>query len=236
MITSKTKIHQLLKNTALLSLVIIILASCRKDSSPSVNSGYSGLTLVHASPGSIAYDVKLNGRRLNQNAFTYGNYYNYGFVPSGKAVFSITYAGTNMVAARDSLSLKPYNAYSLYITDISSRVSLLFTKDDLSAPAPGKAKLRFINLNPVTGALNLNYLGDTIPLFTYIPFKSNTEFIQVKPATGIGFAIADSTGKNILATSAKYRIDEGRIYTVVAKGGKSATDTTSAAIGVIINR
>ncbi len=233
--TSKTKIHQLLKKTAFLSLFILILASCRKDSS-SVNSGTSSLTLVHASPGTIAYDVKLNGRRLNQNAFTYGNYYNCGLVPSGNAVFSITHAGTNRVAARDSFSLKPYAAYSLYIIDIPSKVSLLFTKDDLSAPASGKAKLRFINLNPNTGALNLNYLGDTNPLFPGIPFKANTAFAQVNPATGIGFAITDSSGKHILATSAKYRIDEGRIYTVVAKGAKSATYTATAAIGVIINR
>ena len=232
---SKKTIQQLVKNTAFFSLVILILASCRKDNSTSVNSGTSSLTLVHASPGTIAYDVKLNGRRLNQNAFTYGNYYNYGLVPSGYAVFSITHAGTNIVAARDSFSLKRHNAYSLYIADIPSKVSLLLTKDDLSAPAPGKAKLRFINLNPDAGALNLNYLGDTTTLFPSIPFKFNTAFIQVNPATGIGFAIADSTGKNILATSAKYRIDEGRIYTVVAKGAKSVTDTGTAAIGVIIN-
>ncbi len=136
--TSKKTIHQLLKNTAFLSLVILILASCRKDSNTSANSGNSSLTLVHASPGTIAYDVRLNGLRLNPNVFTYGNYYNYGLVPSGNAVFSITYARTNMVAARDSFSLKPYTTYSLYITDIPSKSQFASNKRrSLLAPASG---------------------------------------------------------------------------------------------------
>jgi hypothetical protein len=231
----QTTINRMLMSTALLSFLMVIMASCHKDDHNSVNSGTSNLELVHASPGTVAYDVKLNGRRLNPTPFTYGNYFNYGPVPSGTAIFSIT-RGTNIVAARDSFSLEPKAAYSLYIADIPTQVSLLLTKDDLSAPAAGKAKLRFINLNPDAGPLNLSYLGDTATIFSNIPFKSGTDFMQVDPATGIGFSIADSTGTNILATSAKYRIDQGRIYTVVGKGAKSARDTAVAAIGVIINR
>lgn len=228
--------YRMLRSTAYLSLLIVIMASCHKDDHNSVNSGVSSLTLVHASPGTVAYDVKLNGRRLNIGAFTYGNYYNYGLVSAGNAEFSITNAETNNVAAKETFSLKPYGAYSLYIADIPSKVSLLLTQDDLSAPSAGKAKLRFINLNPEAGSLNLNFLGDTTTLFANIPFKSNTAFIQIAPATGIGFAIADSTGTNILATSSKYRIDQGRIYTVIAKTAKSATDTSTLAIGVIKNQ
>jgi hypothetical protein len=236
MTTPKKTIYQMLKSIAFMSFLIFIMASCHKETSNSFSNESSNLTLVHASPGTTAYDVKMNGRRLNLNSFTYGNYYNYGLVPSGPAVFSITRAGTNIVAAKDSFSLISYAAYSFYITDFPSNVSLLITKDDLSAPAAGKAKLRFINLNPDSGPLNLNYIGNTTPLFANIPFKSNTAFIQLNPATGIDFTIADSTGTNILATSAKYRIDQGRIYTIIAKGAKSATDTPTTAIGVINNR
>ena len=56
------------------------------------------------------------------------------------------------------------------------------------------------------------------------------------PSTGIGFSLADSTGENILATSSKYKIDQGGIYTVIAKATKSATDTATPAIGMINNR
>jgi hypothetical protein len=232
--TFQTTISRMLRNAALLSLVVLIAASCRKEDHNSGSSGASNLALVHASPGKVAYDVKLNGRRINPGPFTYGNYYNYASVPSGSAIFTIT-SGTNIVVARDSFSLRPCDAYSLYVTNIPTKVSLLLTEDDLSAPAPGKAKVRFINLNPDAGPLNLNYLGDTTTLFSNIPFKSNTAFIQVTPATGIGFAITDSTGKNVLATSVKYRIDQGGIYTIVGKGARSATDTATAAIGVIVN-
>jgi hypothetical protein len=203
----RVQMSRMLRNAALLSLLILVAASCRKEDHNSVGSGASNLALVHASPGTVAYDVKLNGRRINPGPFTYGNYYNYASVPSG-----------------------------LYITNIPAKVGLLLTEDDLSAPAPGKAKVRFINLNPDAGPLTLNYLGDTTTLFSNIPFKSNTAFIQVTSATAIGFSITDSSGKNVLATSAKYRINQGGIYTIVGKGARSATDTATAAIGVIVNR
>lgn len=233
---SKKTIYQLLKRTAFFSGVMVIMASCHKDDHPSNSTGVADLTVVHASPGPVAYDVALNGRRLNASPFAYGNYYNYGLVPAGNAEFRISLSGNSLVAAKDVFSLKPSCAYSLYIADLPSRVSLLLTKDDLSFPTMGKAKLRFVNLNPDAGSLNLTILGDTTRLFAKVPFKSTTDFMQVEPSTGIGFVLTDSTGNDMLATSSKYRIDAGRIYTVVAKGAKSATDTTAPAVGLIRNR
>jgi len=234
--TPKKTIYQVLTSATFLSLVILIMASCHKDSHDLPVVANSKVMLVHASPGTTPYDVTMNGLRLNMNALTYGNYLNYGPVSSGNAEFSLVRWGTKTLVVKDSFSLKPYAAYSLYIADTSSNVSLLLIADDLSAPARGKAKLRFINLNPDAASLNLNLLGDTTALFTNIPFKGNTAFIQVDPSTGIGFSLADSTGENILATSSKYKIDQGGIYTVIAKATKSATDTTSPAIGMINNR
>jgi hypothetical protein len=234
--TSKKTIYAMLKSITCLSLAIFIMASCHKDNDNSTVAPNSKIMLVHASPGTTPYDVTMNGLRLNMNAITYGNYLNYGPVSSGNAEFSLLRWGTKTVVVKDSFSLKPYAAYSLFIADTSSNVGLLLIADDLSAPAKGKAKLRFINLNPDAASLNLNLLGDTTALFTKIPFKGNTAFIQVDPSTGIGFSLADSTGENILATSAKYKIDQGGIYTVIAKATKSATDTTTPAIGMINNR
>jgi uncharacterized protein DUF4397 len=233
---SNKTIYQLLKRTAFFSGLTLILASCHKDDHRSNSTGVADLTVVHASPGMAAYDVALNGRRLNASPFAYGNYYNYGLVPAGNAEFKISLSGTSLVATKDVFSLKPSSAYSLYIADLPSKVSLLLTKDDLSFPAMGKAKLRFVNLNPDAGSLNLTILGDTTKLFAKVPFKSTTDFMQVEPSTGIGFALTDSTGSDILAASSKYRIDEGRIYTVVAKGAKSVTDTIAPAVGLIRNR
>eukprot|EP01037_Dinobryon_pediforme_P000864 gene864-869_t len=144
--------------------------------------------------------------------------------------------GSNQAAAKSVFDLKPKTAYSIYITDIPSKVNLLLTEDDLSRPATGKAKIRFINLSPDAGSLDLSILGDTTAIFTKTSFKSNTAFLQVNPSTAIGFAISDST-KTSLATSPKYRLEQGKIYTVIAKGLKSAADTTTKlAVGMIRNK
>jgi hypothetical protein len=234
--TFQNTIYRMLKSITCLSLTLLIMASCHKDNHNSAATPTSGIMLIHASPGTTTYDVTLNGLRLNMSPITYGNYLNCGLVQAGNARFTIFQGGKKEVVAKDTFFLKPYANYSLYIADVPSNLSLLLTRDNLSAPDMGKAKLRFVNLNPGAGALNLNPLGDTTALFTNIPFKGYTDFIQVDPATAIGFSLADSTGTNILATSSKYRIDRGGIYTVIAKAAKSATDTTTPAIGMINNR
>lgn len=232
----KNNFYKTIKFTGLLSLIVLILASCRKDNENSNTVSTSKIAFVHASPGSIVYDFKVNSGKENPQAIAYSKYIGYGLIPSGKSEFSITAIGSNQVAAKSVFDLKPHTAYSIYITDVPSKANLLLTEDDLSMPVAGKAKIRFINLSPDAGSLDLSILGDTSAIFTKTSFRSNTAFVQVNPSTAIGFSISDST-KTSVATSLKYRLEQGKIYTVIAKGLKSATDTTTKlAVGVIMNK
>jgi len=232
----KNNFYKSMKVTGLLSLMVLIFASCRKDNGNSTTIQHTQLTLVHVSPGNVAYNVSLNNRKLDPGSLAYSKYISYGLIPSGKSEFSIMAKGSNQVAAKSVFDLKPHNAYSVYITDIPSKVNLLLTEDDLSMPATDKAKIRFINLSPDAGSLDLSILGDTTAIFSKTSFKSNTAFVQVNPSTAIGFAISDST-KTSVAISPKYKLEKGKIYTVIAKGLKSSGDTTTKlAVGMIMNK
>jgi hypothetical protein len=232
----KNNFYKTMKVTGLLSLIVLVLASCRKDNANPNVASLSNIAFVHASPGNIVYDFKVNSDKSNPQSVAYSKYIDYGLISSGKSEFNIFEKGSNQAAAKSVFDLKPKTAYSIYITDIPSKVNLLLTEDDLSRPATGKAKIRFINLSPDAGSLDLSILGDTTAIFTKTSFKSNTAFLQVNPSTAIGFAISDST-KTSVATSPKYRLEQGKIYTVIAKGLKSAADTTTKlAVGMITNK
>jgi hypothetical protein len=232
----KNNLSAVAKEAAALSIIIFALASCQKDDHR-VTTPPAKLAIVHAAPGTTAYDLKMNSNRLNTVPLNYSNFISYGVVSSGKSDFSITPKGSNVVEARASLGLKPYSAYSLYITGVPGNTDLLLTEDDLSYPAPGKAKLRFINLSPDAGPVNLQLLADTTRLFSNVAYKSTTAFIQVAPATGTGFILTDSLNRTTLVISSKYKIQPGRIYTVIAKGLRTAKDTTTRlALGMINNR
>jgi hypothetical protein len=232
----KTNLSTVTKDILALLLIFFLFTSCQKDDHHVV-APPAKLAIIHAAPGSTAYNLKMNSIRLNAVPLTYSNFISYSLVSSGKSDFSITPKGSNIAETRASLALKPYTDYSLYITGVPGNTDLLLTEDDLSPPVPNKAKLRFINLSPDAGPVTLQLLADTTRLFSNVAYKSSTAFIQVAPATGTGFILTDSVNNATLVISSKYKIQPGRIYTIIAKGLRAAKDTTTRlALGMINNQ
>jgi hypothetical protein len=231
-----TSIRTIGLSLATICAMFILMTACKKENKSGSAITPSRLSMVHASPGGAAYDMLANGARLTLRPLYYGNYTGYGAVASGRSEFTVLRRDRKTVVAKTTFDLSPFKAYSIYIADVPSSASLLLTQDDLSAPSPGKAKLRFVNLNPDAGVLDLHIPGDSSALFQKIPFKTSTDFIELSPATAIGFILRDSLAKEDLTISSKYRIDQGGIYTVVAKGLRSDTGASRLTIGMINNK
>ena len=109
----------------------------------------------------------------------------------------------------------------------SAADSLILFYDNLAAPAAGKAKLRFVNLSPDTGALNLSgdgvsfrdvaygraansaISGEKLSAYSLGPFEevaAGSRSLQVTTAAG-----------QVLATAAA-ALQEGKAYTVFTQG------------------
>jgi len=108
--------------------------------------------------------------------------------------------------------------------------SLILFYDDLKTPAAGKAKLRFINLSPGSGTINV--LNGTMPLFTNVRYGSAANsalsgeslnvwslgpFQSVNPGI-FNLTFTDAANGKTTGTSSSFTLEAGKIYTVFTNG------------------
>jgi Domain of unknown function (DUF4397) len=232
---SKNKFYSFGKALGILSLSALLIVSCKKDNNdapPSIPP--ASLAIAHVSPGSPELELKINGTKVPK-MLNYGTFVSYDLLRSGKQEFSINKKGGTDVLAKTMFNLSPNKAYSVYIADTLSKPMLFLTEDDLTIPATGKAKIRFINLSPDAGDLDVSVTGQAKALFSKTSYKSSTEFIQVDPAAELNLAIS-STGKTIALATSKVKIEKDKIYTIWAKGLLASSDSTKLGITLITNK
>jgi hypothetical protein len=109
-------------------------------------------------------------------------------------------------------------------------------KDDLTAPASGKARVRFVHLSPDAPAFNLAIAGKDTDLFTDKSFKGYTDFVDIDPAEKVTFNVKNKVNGAIAASIADVKIEANKIYTVWVKGLVAATDNTKLGVEVFVHR
>lgn len=140
-----------------------------------------------------------------------------------------------------------------------NRDSLVLVYDDLTAPAPGKAKIRFANFSPDAATVDLNYTGGTA-LFAnvaygnfgdqvVIPYDANGKapstipglnwktlgpFKEINAGTGIGLQLKDHASQVIVPVNGGalngITFEQGKIYTVFISGLKNTGVSSLTAV------
>jgi len=113
--------------------------------------------------------------------------------------------------------------------------SLILFYDDLKTPEAGKVKLRFINLSPGSGTINV--LNGPTPLFSNVSYgrAANSSlsgeslnvwslgpFQNVNPGN-YTFNFTDAANGNTTGTSSSLTLEAGKIYTVFTNGLTNGT-------------
>ncbi|HVI45772.1 MAG TPA: DUF4397 domain-containing protein [Chitinophaga sp.] len=122
----------------------------------------------------------------------------------------------------------------------NTKDTLILFYDDLSAPASGKAKLRFVNLAPGAGNVQLQWErnGVTTPLFNAAPYGSAGSGNLAGSAYELGPFInvdAGVTSFSITAGNTKYPLTDitlqaGKIYTLFAHGAGDQKGIVTASV------
>ncbi|MEJ5962592.1 DUF4397 domain-containing protein [Pedobacter immunditicola] len=221
-----------LKQTlVLLSLTVFFLASCKKDDIDDLpEPDIAAFNVVNASPGQTSFNFALDNQIVNGPALTFTDQTGYISAYTGIRKFDVTLGGTTQSILTDTLNLETDKYYSLFITG-QSPLSLLITEDDLTAPATGKAKIRFIQLSPNAGELALGVKGEE-ELFPEQEFKAVSAFISIDPAQYI-LEIKDDDGDAL--TESTVTIAAGKIYTVWAGGLLEGTGNSAMVIQVSVD-
>jgi hypothetical protein len=211
--------------------ITTLLGSCMKDDDIQPQQPVSGLSIVQASPTTESLDVYVDNTKAVFD-LTYTKKVDYLNLFPGNRKLSITKKGSQTTLLAEQLTLKDYIGYTLFIVDQLETVKFLFLEDDLSKPASGKAKVRFVNLSPDAPALSLSISGKETDLVTNKLFKEYSTFVEVDAAQKVTFNVKNKGTGAVETSIADVKVDAGGLYTIWVKGLKSATDDKKLGVAV----
>lgn len=209
-----------------------IFFACKKDNNPVITpvTPISRLNVVYASPSAEKLDVLIAGTKANSEDFGYTNKIGYLNVGAGSKKIEIAKKGQTTALVTGTYTLAKDESNSLFIIDKFADVKLLIVKDDLTAPASGKAKVRFVHLSPDAPALNVAIDGKTTDFITNKVFKDASAFEAIDPADKVSFNFKNKETGVVETTLKDVKIEANKIYTIYVRGLK-ANATGELALG-----
>jgi len=207
----------------------IFATSCSDDDDDPTPT--ARVSITHASPGSPDVDIYVDGTKVTATQLAYSSTTGisgnpYLTVNAGTRNIKVSPNGTlNVIDA--NVNFAANNAYSVFAYDVlgsGTTLRALVLGDDLTAPAAGKAHIRFLHLSPDapnvdielarTGATSINlnnipYVGPTpaANLNVFTPVDAGDYTVNVRPA-----------GTPTVVLNVPLTFTAGKIYTIYAKG------------------
>ncbi len=209
--------HKFLILSAILASFLIF--GCNEDdnnvTSPTPTESNSYVQVIHSSPDAPGVDLLVDNTIVGNN-LTFPNNTGYLTVTSGTRNIKVNVTGTTTTAIEANLNFEAENYYSIYAVNNVANIEPLVIQDDLTAPASGKAHVRFLHLSPNAPAVDIT-LPDGTVVFSDQSFKDFTDFIPLDSGTydlQVRLAGTDTVVLDLNGIS----LEEGKIYSVFAKG------------------
>jgi len=211
-----------------LAAALVASASCSKSSSgpstPQAQVMFMNAWLVTNSVNVTANTIAVsNGTNLGFLKNT--GYQNVSAGVSEDLAFLLPSPSTKLIDT--SVTLTANTHYSLYITGVTPLAQVM-TVDDVTAPASGMAKVRFVNLSPDTVGYNV-YIGSTMVSGADTKYRGVTAFTSIAATTG-NVLVSDPNNVPIQTLLNNQTFSPGKIYTIVLTGQYASPSTTTITI------
>jgi Domain of unknown function (DUF4397) len=186
-----------------------------------VETPKANVLVVHASPDAPGVGLLVDDVLINTGAaLEYPNNTGYLAVDAGTRNIKVNVFGTASTVIEADLPLEENVNYTVFAKDEVANISPLVLVDDLTAPAAGKAHIRFVHLSPNAPAVDV--LADGSPLFSNYVFTDASSFTPVDAGSYLISVNAAGTETEVLNVGS-VSLEAGKIYTVFAKGFYEAT-------------
>ncbi|MCP9493086.1 MAG: DUF4397 domain-containing protein [Pyrinomonadaceae bacterium MAG19_C2-C3] len=177
--------------------------------------------VAHLVPGAPNVDLFVDNAKMFDNT-TYKRVSPYKEVSEGEHKYYLRQAGQNTAQSLAEEDERTSDAGAHYTvlavpTSVVGRPELKIIKDDYSAPANGKAKVRVIHAALGTGDIDVVANGVSESLFDDIGFADDEEYEEINPVNGTLEVRLE--GKNIaVATLPNTVFEAGKLYTIFVVG------------------
>lgn len=202
----------------LIGIASVILVLSVVFSTAALADGHAArVRVVHASPDAPAVDVWVNGAVAFSNAPFKGitdyaalepGAYNVQVSPTGAAEPIVINADLDLAAETD---------YTVVAVGLLSEIEPLVLIDNNSAPAAGKAHVRFVHASPDAPAVDIAVANGGPVLFSNVAFKGIGDYLPVDAGTyDLEVRLA---GTSTVALSVPgVALADGTVYTIFAMG------------------
>jgi hypothetical protein len=217
--------------SATLFISLVMLSSCKKDEE--VTKSYAKVLVTHASPNAPGVDLLVDNSKQNTAALNFPSNTGYLQVEAGTRNIKVNVSGTSTTVINADLALSKDQNYSVFAIDSVSKISALVLTDDLTAPASGKAHVRFVHLSPNAPAVDVALTGGAV-VFGNKAFKDYTAFTPLDAGTyNLEVRVAGTTPPVLPLPGIV--LQAGKIYTVFAKGFLGGTGSEALGAEIIVN-
>jgi hypothetical protein len=142
-------------------------------------------------------------------------------------------SGTSTTVINADVPFTTGKNYSLFAVDSVSKLSTVLIEDDLTAPASGKAHVRFVHLSPDAPAVDVAVTGGGV-VFANKAFKTFTAFTPLDAGT-YNLEVRVAGTSTVALPLPGIVLTAGKIYTVFAKGFLGGTGAQALGAQIIVN-
>jgi LPXTG-motif cell wall-anchored protein len=201
----------------LLVLSAILVLSLALATSALGQGDMARARVVHASPDAPAVDVWVNGSVAFSNA-PFKGITDYAELAPGSYQVQVTPTGaTEPVVIDATLDLTGGTDYTVVAVGELANIEPLVLVDNNSAPAAGKAHVRFVHASPDAPAVDIAVADGGPVLFANVSFKGTGDYLPVD--AGTYDLEARLAGTDTVALSVPgVALADGTVYTIFAMG------------------
>ena len=210
----------------ILAVIAVLVLSLAMSTSALADGHEARVRIVHASPDAPAVDVWVNGAVAFSNA-PFKGITDYAKLEPGSYQVQVSPTGaTEPIVIDATLDLAEGTDYTVVAVGQLANIEPLVLVDNNSAPAAGKAHVRFVHASPDAPAVDIAVTGGPV-LFSNVPFKGTGDYLPVDAGTyDLEARIA---GTNTVALSVPgVALEDGKVYTIFAMGLAGGEPTLTA--------
>jgi len=214
-------------------IIALGLSSCIKNHDDTPVQPVALLSVIQASPDEPALNFNLNSARVNASPINYGSGLDYFRAVAGKrtAIFTKNSDGTTVKS--DTMTLSQNVAYTLFLVNKAATPEYLLLNDAITQPSSGNANLRFVNLSPDSGPVDLA-VKDGAVLVANKSFKGFSGFSSLE-GKNYTFEIRKAGTTTVLASLTSQNISPGFVYSIYFRGLAASTDAAKPTASLIVN-